>query len=83
MKSLKSIMAISYVVALTVAFIPAFASVQSYILQALAIIFLIHLMEVPLSFKYLKRYQGGLLTSIVLCVLFGVVHWVPLKNQSV
>lgn len=82
MKNLRTIMSISYVLALTVAFIPAFAEVQSYILQVLAIVFIIHLLEVPLSFKYLKRYHGSMASSIVLCILFGVAHWIPLKKQS-
>ena len=51
------------------------------ILQKLALILLlVHAVEAIFVFKYIKTYSGPLLTSIVLSLLFGLLHWMPLAK---
>ena len=47
---------------------------------ALALL-VIHLIELVVAFKYIRRYPGGLNMSIVLTLLFGVLHWKPLARD--
>jgi hypothetical protein len=32
------------------------------------------------AFKYVKTYSGPLWVSVVLALLFGVLHWMPLAR---
>ena len=41
-----------------------------------------HVAEVFLMFKHVRRYQGPLAVSILLTVLFGLLHWKPLADQA-
>ena len=41
-----------------------------------------HAIEVVVCFKYLKLYQGSIAVSIVLTLLFGLLHWKPLANAA-
>jgi hypothetical protein len=43
----------------------------------------VHVIELPFVLRYLRRYPGGLVTSIALNLLFGLLHWVPLKRAAV
>ena len=46
------------------------------LLQKIALIMLlVHLIEVPIAFAKIKRYQGPLAASIGLTLLFGFLHW--------
>lgn len=53
------------------------------ILAAIALVLLAaHLLEVIAMFKHVKRYKGSLIVSIVLTLLFGLLHWRPLARQA-
>jgi len=39
-------------------------------------------LECALAFKYVKTYSGSLAKSIVLSLLFGVLHWMPLARAA-
>lgn len=53
------------------------------ILAAIALVLLAaHLLEVIAMFKHVKRYKGSLIVSIVLTLLFGLLHWRPLAKQA-
>jgi uncharacterized protein YhhL (DUF1145 family) len=41
-----------------------------------------HGLEVLVAFKYIKRYQGPLAVSVLLTMLFGLLHWRPLMDQT-
>lgn len=45
-------------------------------------LFVAHVLEIPVAFRYIKRYPGPLATSIVLTLLFGFLHWLPLRKQA-
>lgn len=49
----------------------------------LAIILLgAHAVELLFVFKYVKRYPGPLSLSVLLALLFGLLHWRPLMKLS-
>ena len=41
-----------------------------------------HAVEAGVAFKYVRRYPGALATSVVLTLLFGLLHLLPLARQS-
>ena len=41
-----------------------------------------HALEVPVGFKWIKRYEGPLVLSILLTLLFGFAHWMPYKRAA-
>jgi hypothetical protein len=52
-------------------------------LQRISLILLaIHAVETVVMFKDVKRYQGPLVTSVVLSLLFGLLHWLPLRKAA-
>jgi len=53
------------------------------VIQTLALAFLgVHVLEMLIAFKYIKTYSGPLSTSIMLALLFGLLHWLPLAKAS-
>jgi hypothetical protein len=42
----------------------------------------IHALELLFAFRYLDRYRGPLALSVVLSLLFGVLHWAPLARPA-
>lgn len=40
-----------------------------------------HAVEACVAFRYVRRYRGALGVSIVLTLLFGLLHVVPLARQ--
>lgn len=41
----------------------------------------IHALELVFMFKHVRLYAGPLAVSIVLTLLFGLLHWKPLADQ--
>ena len=52
---------------------------QQYI--ALTIL-VIHVIEMPFVFSAIRRYRGPLAVSVLLSLLFGLLHWQPLRKQQ-
>jgi len=53
------------------------------VLQLLVVALLaLHLLELPIAFKYIQRYPGPLVDSVALALLFGFLHWLPLKKGA-
>jgi hypothetical protein len=46
------------------------------------VILLAHVIETVVAFKYVRRYRGALAVGIVLSLLFGLLHILPLARQS-
>lgn len=42
----------------------------------------IHALELLFAFRFLGRYRGPFAVSLVLSLLFGVLHWAPLARQG-
>ena len=41
-----------------------------------------HGLELVVYFRYVRLYRGSLAISVVLTMLFGLLHWVPLVRAS-
>jgi len=41
----------------------------------------VHALELLYAFKFLHRYPGSMGVSVLLALLFGVLHWAPLARQ--
>jgi len=53
------------------------------ILQTLALaLILVHVLEAVLAFRYIKTYEGPLYISVLLALLFGLLHWMPLARKA-
>lgn len=50
--------------------------------RASLILLAIHLLELVLMFRHVRRYKGALVTSIVLALMFGLLHWKPLADAD-
>ena len=48
---------------------------------ALALI-LVHVLEAVVAFRYIKTYEGPLYVSLLLALLFGLLHWLPLARRA-
>ncbi len=52
-------------------------------IQTLAVILLIaHVIEVFFFWRYVKMWQGPLIGSIALTLLFGILHWKPMLDDE-
>lgn len=47
-----------------------------------AVLLGLHGLELLMVYKRLGAYAGGMARSVVLTLLFGVLHWRPLLQQS-
>ncbi len=53
------------------------------LMQNLALALLaIHVLEAIVAFQHIKTYKGSLLTSLLLALLFGLLHWMPLARAN-
>lgn len=46
------------------------------------ILFPVHALEAVVMFKHVKAYDGPLAKSIVLTLLFGLLHWMPIAKAK-
>ena len=42
----------------------------------------IHLLELAVFWRHVRRYRGPLAVSVVLMLLFGMMHWKPLADSA-
>jgi len=76
----KALLSATYVVAIMSLFM-ALPMGAGPVVQKLALALIaVHVLECVLAFKYVKSYPGPLLTSVVLALLFGLLHWMPLAK---
>ena len=53
------------------------------IMQTIAAgILLLHALELVFVFEHVRRYRGPLAMSVLLTLLFGLLHWKPLADQA-
>ncbi len=78
----KVLLSVTYLVAILSLFV-ALPMGAAPVVQKLALALIaVHLLECVLAFKYVKSYPGPLLTSVVLALLFGLLHWMPLAKAA-
>lgn len=52
-------------------------------LQWVAVILLVaHALEVLVAWGSIRKYQGPVIDSVALTLLFGFLHWLPLKKSA-
>ena len=52
-------------------------------MQAIAAgILLLHALELVFVFEHVRRYRGPRATSVLLTLLFGLLHWKPLADDA-
>jgi len=72
-----------YSMALLCAFMPELLGEwTTYYMYFIAAILLVHIAELGLFFKYVKKCPGSLGLSIFLTIIFGFLHWLPYKNKD-
>lgn len=53
----------------------------SWAMKMVAVAFLgIHALELVFVFAKVRLYRGSLAASVLLTLLFGLLHWIPLAN---
>lgn len=78
----KALLVGTYLLALASLFV-ALPMGATPVVQNLALALLVvHVLECLLAFKYIKSYPGPLWLSLVLAVLFGLLHWMPLAKAA-
>jgi hypothetical protein len=50
--------------------------------RAALILVAIHLSELLWKFKQVRLYKGSLAVSVILTLLFGLLHWKPLADAA-
>lgn len=71
-----------YLLALAGCVIDLPAAVASPLRYGALILLGAHMVEVLVAFKSIRLYRGPLWVSIVLTVLFGFLHWMPLARSG-
>lgn len=52
-------------------------------MQTIALVMLMaHAVELLVMFKHVKRYPGPLAVSVLLAMLYGLLHWKPLADAA-
>ena len=46
------------------------------------LLLVMHSVELLLMFKHVRLYRGPVAVSILLTLLFGVLHWMPLARKA-
>jgi hypothetical protein len=49
---------------------------------AVVILFSVHALEVVLVFRHVRLYRGSIAASVVLTMLFGLLHWKPMADAE-
>ncbi len=50
--------------------------------QLALVLLLVHAVELVVMFKHVRLYRGSLAASVVLTLLFGLLHWRPLAKVA-
>ena len=79
---LKSILLAIYALAIASYFLTLPNDLGPITRPVAAVLLIIHAVEVVAVFKYVRLYRGALAMSIVLTLLFGLLHWKPLADEA-
>ena len=58
------------------------AALAATVQQLALVLLLIHAVELLVVFKYVRLYRGSLAVSVLLTLLFGLLHWRPLAKEA-
>lgn len=71
-----------YLLALAGLFVPLPFGAEIALRYVAVILLAVHLLEVPIMFRHVRRYPGSLAVSLLLTLLFGFLHWWPLRQGA-
>ncbi|WP_105101784.1 hypothetical protein [Microbulbifer pacificus] len=71
-----------YLLALVGLFTPLPFGAETPLLYTALFLLAAHLLEAVAMFRIVSRYPGPLATSLILTLLFGFLHWWPLRQQA-
>jgi hypothetical protein len=57
--------------------------ITSTVQYGAAILLAAHALEALVAFRSVKHYEGPLWVSVLLTLLFGFLHWLPLAREHV
>lgn len=58
------------------------ATVEQILQYGTLALFAAHAIEIAVAFRYIKLYEGPLVISMLLTLLFGFMHWMPYKKRA-
>lgn len=70
-----------YLLTLVGLFVPLPFGAETVLLYVAAVLLATHLLEAIVMFRHVRRYPGPLATSLLLTLLFGFLHWWPLRQR--
>ncbi|MHB9801079.1 hypothetical protein ACYCAX_25130 [Pseudomonas sp. MT3] len=70
-----------YLLALIGLFTPLPFGAEAPLRYAAVILLGAHLLEALVMFRHVRRYPGALPVSLLLTLLFGFLHWWPLRQR--
>jgi hypothetical protein len=57
------------------------SGLASRMLSVAAVLLTLHTLELVFMFKHVRKYRGPLAVSVLLTLLFGLMHWKPLADR--
>ena len=80
--TIKTLLLIVYALAIASLFV-TLPSDLGPLLQRISLILLaVHLAELVFAYQHVRLYQGPIGVSILLTLLFGLLHWKPLRDAG-
>ncbi len=58
------------------------AGAFAYVRMIAAILLVLHTLELVFLFRHVRLYRGPLAISVILTLLFGLLHWKPLVDAK-
>lgn len=58
------------------------AVIEAVLQYGTLLLLLAHAVEVVVAWRWVRLYEGPILLSILYTLLFGIVHWRPLKHRA-
>tara|TARA_R110000772_G_scaffold268731_1_gene398313 strand:+ start:17187 stop:17450 length:264 start_codon:yes stop_codon:yes gene_type:complete len=81
-KALKVLLSGFYILAVVSIFFPLLGELTLYYQYFIIAVLIAHVFEVLVFIEHIKKYPGAISTSIFLTILYGFLHWLPLKKQA-
>lgn len=79
---LKASCLVIYLLAVIGSYIALPFEAASALRNVAAILLGLHLLELLFFFKFVRRYPGPLIDCVALTLLFGLLHWLPLAQNT-
>ncbi len=73
---------LTYLGALVALWVPLPLDAGPWLQRISLIVLAIHVLETALAWRLLARYPGGMVRSVLLSLLFGLLHWAPLTRRT-